>query len=208
MESDTLLTQAFIYLAAAIVAVPLAKRAGFGSVLGYLLAGVLIGPSGFGFLGHAGAVQHVAEFGVVIMLFLIGLELQLDLLWTLRRAILGLGSAQVLATAAVIAVAGVAFGYSWQMALAAGLILSLSSTAIVMQSLREKGITAAPAGRTAFSVLLLQDIAVIPMLAFLPLLGTDPQGAAAHRPVTPLTSLPEWGAVRPFGQNKGRTRQL
>jgi len=190
--SETSLAQAFVYLLAALIAVPVAKRFGLGSVLGYLVAGVAIGPYGFGFLGNAGDVMHVAEFGVVIMLFLIGIELELDLLWNLRGSILGLGSAQVVGTSVAGMLIGVAFGIAWQSALAIGLILSASSTAIVMQSLREKGLANAPAGRTAFSVLLMQDLMVIPMLALLPLLAPAEGPHDTKAVASALSSLPPW----------------
>ncbi|WP_323846164.1 monovalent cation:proton antiporter-2 (CPA2) family protein [Microbulbifer magnicolonia] len=176
MEHASFLFQAVIYLAAAVIAVPIATRLGLGSVLGYLLAGVAIGPHALGLVGDASAEMHVAEFGVALMLFLIGLELQPRRLWQMRGAILGTGSAQLLLTAA--AVAGLAlllFGADWRAALAIGLILALSSTAIVLQSLSEKGLLKTQGGRSAFAVLLFQDIAVIPILALLPLLaGTPP----------------------------------
>jgi glutathione-regulated potassium-efflux system ancillary protein KefC/glutathione-regulated potassium-efflux system protein KefB len=191
MHETSFLAQAFVYLMAALIAVPLAKRLGLGSVLGYLIAGIAIGPYGFGFLGRAGDVMHVGEFGVVIMLFLIGLELELDLLWSLRAAILGLGSAQVITTSLAGAGIGVLLGLNWQTALAIGLILSASSTAIIMQSLREKGLSNSPAGRTAFSVLLMQDLLVIPMLAFLPLLA-PPGAPRSQMESMVLSGLPHW----------------
>jgi glutathione-regulated potassium-efflux system ancillary protein KefC/glutathione-regulated potassium-efflux system protein KefB len=170
--SDSLLFQAFIYLSAAVIAVPIAKRLGLGSVLGYLIAGVLIGPGVFGFVGDQTAVMHFAEFGVVMMLFLIGLELRPQLLWQLRTAIIGLGGSQVLITTAIITgCVYAAFSLPWQTALAIGLAFALSSTAIVLQSLDEKGLTRTEAGQNAFSVLLFQDIAVIPILALFPLLS-------------------------------------
>jgi glutathione-regulated potassium-efflux system ancillary protein KefC/glutathione-regulated potassium-efflux system protein KefB len=173
---STILLQAFVFLIAAIVAVPIAKRLGLGSVLGYLVAGAVIGPFGLQAFGDPEGAMHAAEFGVVIMLFLIGLELEPALLWRLRTAILGMGGAQVAVTGVVLAAIGVAFGVDWRAALAIGLILALSSTAIVMQSLRERGLADTAAGRGTFSVLLFQDIAVIPMLALFPLLAV---GAAA-----------------------------
>ncbi|NVO54902.1 cation:proton antiporter [Rhodobacteraceae bacterium B1Z28] len=168
---DDFLYQASIYLAAAVIAVPLSARLGLGSVLGYLAAGIIIGPV----LGLVGAetesLQHVAEFGVVMMLFLIGLELEPRALWDMREKLLGLGGLQVVLSTAVIA--GVAFyaNHPWSVALAVGLTLSLSSTAIVLQTLSEKGLMRTNGGRATFSVLLTQDIAVIPILAFLPLLA-------------------------------------
>ena len=164
------LVQAFIYLLAAVITVPLAKRFGLGSVLGYLLAGVVIGPPLLGVV-KADAVKHFAEFGVVMMLFLIGLELRPALLWRLRGPVFGLGGMQVLLTAALIAGLGMFFHITWQSATAVGLILAMSSTAIVLQSLSEKGLLKTRGGEACFSVLLMQDLAVIPILAVLPLLA-------------------------------------
>jgi monovalent cation:H+ antiporter-2, CPA2 family len=183
MEPTSFLFQAFVYLCAIVVFVPLARRLGLGSVLGYLLAGIIIGPYLLGFIGKEGQdLMHFAEFGVVMMLFLIGLELEPELLWKLRKSIVGLGSAQVVGSALLIGLVAWGTGFNLQQALATGFILSLSSTAIVMQSLQEKGLLRSEAGQSAFSVLLFQDIAVIPMLALFPLLATAPvkEGAAGH----------------------------
>ncbi|MGB0495820.1 MAG: monovalent cation:proton antiporter-2 (CPA2) family protein, partial [Kangiellaceae bacterium] len=167
---------AVIYLAAALVAVPVAKRLGLGSVLGYLLAGILIGPHLLKLVGDQKDVMHFAEFGVVMMLFLVGLELQPSRLWKLRKAIVGLGGLQVILTTLIIfAVCLFLFSLKWQTSLAIGLMLALSSTAIVLQTLNEKGWTQLEAGQNAFSVLLFQDIAVIPILALLPLLAFMPE---------------------------------
>jgi len=185
--------QAFVYLAAAVVAVPIAKRLGLGSVLGYLIAGVLIGPYLLGFVGEEGQdVMHFAEFGVVMMLFLVGLELQPSLLWKLRAPILGLGGIQVVATAGLItAIVLLVSDLSWQMALAIGLTLALSSTAIVLQTLNEKGLLKTMGGQNAFSVLLFQDIAVIPILAFLPLLATtEAVHSSGHETHTWIEGMP------------------
>ena len=154
--------QAFIYLAAAVISVPIAKKLGLGSVLGYLLAGVIIGPYIFGFIGEEGQdVMHFAEFGVVMMLFLVGLELQPSLLWKLRAPILGLGGLQVVITAGAITLITLLVSpLPWQTGLAIGLTLALSSTAIVLQTLNEKGLMKSTGGQNAFSVLLFQDIAV------------------------------------------------
>ena len=139
--SDSLLAQAFVYLGAAVVGVPIAKRLGLGSVLGYLLAGVAIGPFALRFVGREGHdVMHFAEFGVVMMLFLVGLELKPSLLWELRRPILGLGGAQVVITAAAVAAGAALLGVAWRPALAVGMIFAMSSTAIVLQSLEEKSL--------------------------------------------------------------------
>jgi monovalent cation:proton antiporter-2 (CPA2) family protein len=165
------LFQVFVYLCAAVIAVPVAKRLGLGSVLGYLIAGILIGPV-FHIVGaETEQLQHFAEFGVVMMLFLVGLELKPQLLWQMRARLLGLGGLQVVATAGAIAAVGVLFLDHWQTALAVGLLLALSSTAIVLQTLSEKGLMRTDGGRAGFAVLLFQDIAVIPMLALIPLLA-------------------------------------
>lgn len=172
MHNEDFFFQAFIYLMAAVLSVPISNRLGLGSVLGYLIAGVIIGPFGLHFVGQEGEdVMHFAEFGVVMMLFLVGLELQPSLLWRLRVPILGLGGLQVVVTTLAISAIAVLLGLPWQIALAVGMILAMSSTAIVLQTLKEKGLTHTEAGQSAFSVLLFQDIAVIPILAFLPLLA-------------------------------------
>jgi glutathione-regulated potassium-efflux system ancillary protein KefC/glutathione-regulated potassium-efflux system protein KefB len=176
-----MLEMAVIYLAAAIVAVPIAKRLGLGSVLGYLLAGILIGPFLLGFVGDQTDIMHFAEFGVVMMLFLVGLELQPARLWKLRHSIIGLGGLQVVLTSTLIfIVAYYVFPLPWQAALSVGLMLALSSTAIVIQTLTEKGWIKQEAGQNAFSVLLFQDIAVIPILALLPLLAFQDINQSTH----------------------------
>ncbi|PID66128.1 MAG: potassium transporter [Gammaproteobacteria bacterium] len=170
------LQQAVVYLGAAVIAVPLVKRFNLSAVLGYLLAGVIVGPYLLGLVGTSEAerehVMHFAEFGVVMMLFLIGLELRPAHLWQLRAPILGMGGLQVVLTTLILSVIGVFLGFHIKAAIAIGMILSLSSTAIVLQTLEEKGIRQTPAGKNIFSVLLFQDISVIPMLAILPLLAT------------------------------------
>ncbi len=154
------------------ICVPIAKRLGLGSVLGYLIAGMMIGPFVIGFIGEEGEdIMHFAEFGVVIMLFLVGLELEPEKLWRLRKQILGVGMSQVVASSIIIFVVGLVLGLIWQSALAVALALSLSSTAIVLQTLNEKGLMQSEGGQNSFSVLLFQDIAVIPILAILPLLA-------------------------------------
>ncbi|MCW7493063.1 monovalent cation:proton antiporter-2 (CPA2) family protein [Leptospira sp. 2 VSF19] len=164
--------QALIYLTSAIIIVPVANRLGLGSVLGYLIAGIVIGPFVFGFVGTEGKdMLHFAEFGVVMMLFAIGLELELDLLWRLKIWLLGLGGLQIILTTAITASFAFGFGFQWKSALALGLILSLSSTAIVLQTLKEKGLMKSVSGQAAFSVLLFQDMAVIPILAIFPMLS-------------------------------------
>ena len=199
---DSGLFHAFVYLLAAVISVPLAKRFGLGSVLGYLLAGVLIGPHVLQLVGERGGdVMHFAEFGVVMMLFLVGLELQPTLLWNMRTQLLGLGGLQVFGTALVIAGIGLALGLGFRLPFAAGLILAMSSTAIVLSSLQERGQLKTPGGQSVFAVLLFQDIAVIPIFALLPLLAvktlgtvasTAPSADAAHAP-TAIAHLPGWG---------------
>lgn len=172
METGSFFYIAFVYLAAAVLMVPVAKRLGLGSVLGYLLAGVIIGPGLLGLVGdERHDVMHFAEFGVVMMLFVIGLELEPALLWRLRKSIVGMGGLQVAATLLAFFGISLLLGLPWKAALAVGMMLSLSSTAIVLQTLQEKGIIKTPAGQSSFSVLLFQDIAVIPMLAVFPLLA-------------------------------------
>lgn len=189
-----LLQEAFIFLTAGVVAVPLASRLGLGSVLGYLLAGVMIGPFVLGLVGNAEHIMHFAEFGVVMMLFLIGLELQPPLLWQLRKPIVGMGGLQVVVTA--LAIAGVALlcGLSWQVGVAMGLILSLSSTAIALQILGEKNLMQTDGGKASFAVLLFQDIAVIPIIAILPLLTLHNKGTVVGADQNPsaIESLPDW----------------
>lgn len=192
MEDGSFFRDALVYLSAAVVSVPLAKRLGLGSVLGYLLAGIVIGPAVLGLLGdESHDVMHFAEFGVVMMLFLIGLELKPSLLWRLRGPIFGLGGAQVLGTAVVVGAVLLAWVQPWQQALSVGFIVAMSSTAIALQTLKEKGLANTHGGKRAFAVLLFQDIAVIPMLALFPLLATVSTGhaEAVHGP---LAALPGW----------------
>ena len=184
--------QAFVYLLAAVLSVPIAKRLGLGSVLGYLIAGAIIGPFAIGLVGDEGQdVLHFAEFGVVMMLFLVGLELRPSLLWKLRGPILGMGGSQVAVTALVVGGIALAVGRPWKIAVAIGMTLALSSTAIVLQSLSEKGLLKTEGGQRCFSVLLFQDIAVIPMLAIMPLLGSGAESSAAHHE-TWLSDLAGW----------------
>ena len=185
--------QVFVYLLAAVISVPLAKRLGLGSVLGYLLAGIVIGPFGLRLVGSAhGDVMHIAEFGVVMMLFVIGLELRPAVLWKLRGPIVGLGGAQMLGTAGAVAVLATWVGLRWQMAVAVGFIIAMSSTAIVLQLLNEKDQLRTAGGKSAFAVLLFQDIAVLPILALLPLLATvAPTGGADHAK-NAISDLPGW----------------
>lgn len=169
--TDSFLLSAFVFLAAAVLIVPLARKSGLGSVLGYLFAGILIGPYGLALITEAKDILHFAELGVVLMLFLIGMELNPKTLWAMRKPIIGLGGMQVLLTTLVLA-AGLSFFLKWQIATAIALALSLSSTAMVLQIMGERNLTRKKVGRNAFSVLLFQDIAVIPILAILPVLAT------------------------------------
>ena len=170
---DSFLLQTTIFLGTAVIAVPISARLGMGSVLGYLLAGVLIGPV-LGLVENSQDLLHFAEFGVVMMLFLIGLELDPRALWAMRHKLLGLGGLQILLTGTLISVGAVWIGHPVKLAVALGMIFALSSTAIVLQTLSEKNLMQTGGGRSAFAVLLTQDIAVIPMLAILPLLAMDP----------------------------------
>lgn len=194
--------QAFIYLVAAVIAVPIAKRLGLGSVLGYLIAGVVIGPI-IGLVGEeTTTIQHFAEFGVVMMLFLVGLELEPKMLWAMRNRLMGLGGLQVGGTAAIVMAIALFFDQPWTIALTIGLIFALSSTAIVLQTFNEKGLSKTEGGQNAFSVLLFQDIAVIPMLAFIPLLALPELIEAAqsavsaasdhHEELSLVAGLPGW----------------
>lgn len=176
------LTELLAYLVAAVIAVPITRRLGFGSVLGYLAAGIVIGPWGLKLFTDVDRILHLAEFGVVLLLFIIGLELQLTRLWALRKGIFGTGSAQVLITGALLSGAAMAFGLAWQSAVIIGLVLALSSTAFVLQLLAERRQLTTRHGRTAFTILLLQDIAVIPLLALIPMLA--PGGAITSHPAT------------------------
>jgi len=191
--NHTFLHDALVYLAAAIVFVPIAKKLGMGSVLGYLLAGIIIGPFFLGFIGEEGKdIMHFAEFGVVMMLFLIGLELEPAHFWRMRNLVLGTGSLQLCATTVLFLSVFLFMGFSWQAALSSGLALSMSSTAIVMQTLREKGLTQTESGKRSFAVLLFQDISVIPILALLPLLALSTDYAADEGHATLLAGLPGW----------------
>ena len=208
---ETFLFQATIYLGAAVIAVPLAARLGLGSVLGYLLAGIVIGPM-TGLVGsETQDLQHFAEFGVVMMLFLIGLELEPRALWNMRQRLLGLGGLQVGLTMLAISAGSLAMGYDPSTAIAIGMIFALSSTAIVLQTLTEKGLMQTSGGRSIFTVLLAQDIAVIPMLALLPLLAVPalmtlaPDGSMLrtvadhgdhhHATLSLVEGLPGWGVT-------------
>ncbi|MCK0119322.1 monovalent cation:proton antiporter-2 (CPA2) family protein [Loktanella sp. F6476L] len=206
---ESFLFQATIYLGAAVIAVPFAARMGLGSVLGYLAAGIFIGPI-TGLVGtETQDLQHFAEFGVVMMLFLIGLELEPRVLWNMRDRLIGLGGLQITVTTTLIMGGAMAMGYAWNVAFAIGMIFALSSTAIVLQTLSEKGLMQTNGGRSTFSVLLTQDIAVIPMLAILPLLAITatatiaPDGSLvrtadhddAHHAMSLVDGLPGWGVT-------------
>ena len=165
------LTNSLIYLGAAVFAVPLSRYLGLGSIIGYLAAGIAIGPWGLGLVSNVEDILHFAEFGVVLMLFLVGLELEPRRLWSLRRPIFGWGSAQVLGCAALLCAAGMAAGLTWRVSLVAALGLALSSTAIALQVMGERNLLPTSSGQAGFSILLFQDVAAIPILALLPLLG-------------------------------------
>ena len=182
-----------IYLAAAVIMVPLAKRLGLGSVLGYLVAGIIIGPACLKFIGTEGQdIMHFAEFGVVMMLFVIGLELEPSRLWRMRKDIAGLGGLQVGITSIVVAGLAMLFQVGWKEALALGMIIAMSSTAIVMQTLNEKGWLKTVAGQSSFAVLLFQDLAIIPMLALFPLLAEHIPSGEAHGQETMVSGLSAW----------------
>lgn len=185
------LIELLAYLVAAVIAVPVSRRLGFGSVLGYLAAGIVIGPWGLKLFADVDRILHLAEFGVVLLLFIIGLELQPTRLWALRKGIFGTGTAQLLLTGALLWGAALAFGLAWKAALVIGLILALSSTAFVLQLLAERKQLTTRHGRVAFTILLLQDIAVIPLLALIPMLGPGATGASP----APMYYLLQIGAV-------------
>ena len=188
MNSGDFFFQAFIYLLAAVVSVPIAKRLGLGSVLGYLIAGVLIGPHVLRLVGNSGNdVRHVAEFGVVMMLFLVGLELRPNILWQLRGPIVGTGGLQLLVTTIAFAGLSILAGLPAGVGIAIGMIFSASSTAIALQSLTEKGQLPTRGGQAAFSVLLFQDLSVIPILAILPLLASQPHATTSSGPAESVT---------------------
>lgn len=172
--SGSILFKAIIFLAGAIVCVPIAKRFGLSSVLGYLIAGILIGPYVFGFVGEEGEdILHFAEFGVVIMLFLIGLEIEPQDFWRMRKSIVGMGSSQLIMTLILSYVLFTSIGFEWKTALVISMAVVLSSTAIVLQTIKEKGMMDTSYGAASFSILLFQDIIVIPMLAVIPLLSSS-----------------------------------
>jgi monovalent cation:proton antiporter-2 (CPA2) family protein len=192
MNAQSVAMEMVAYLAAAVIAVPIAHRLGLGSILGYLMAGVLIGPFVLSWVGHFSSdVMNVSEFGVIMMLFLVGLELEPHKLWKMRGTIVGLGGLQVVVTGIVIALPLMLLGLTFPSALAAGLILSLSSTAVVLPSLQERNLLQTKGGRAAFAVLLSQDITVIPILALLPFLAPGHFHLDAdHLAANPLAALP------------------
>ena len=219
MDSHTLI-QALIYLGAAALIVPIAVRLGLGSVLGYLIAGCIIGPWGLRLVTDAEAILHFAEIGVVLMLFVIGLELDPQRLWKLRASVFGGGALQMVACGVLIGLFCMLLGLRWQVAELIGMTLALSSTAIAMQAMNERNLTVSQMGRSAFAVLLFQDIAAIPLVAMIPLLAasggvcplraeggrgagagggpgalSDPSAAALCRPFRPARSVQRRGAV-------------
>ena len=200
---ESFLLQASIYLGTAVLVVPVSVRLGLGSVLGYLAAGILMGPV----MGLAGAetsdLQQFAEFGVVLMLFLIGLELRPAALWDMRHRLIGMGGMQVGLTMAAVALAAMAFGVAWQVAVIIGMLGAMSSTAIVLQTLSEKGLMGTAGGRASFAVLLTQDLAVVPILAIMPFLAPgkaapaagEVSGGLAGSLISQVHGLPAWGVT-------------
>jgi len=189
-QAPVWLTYGFTYLAAAVIAVPIARALGLGAIIGYLAAGIAIGPWGLALVSNVQDILHFAEFGVVLMLFLVGLELQPGRLWSLRRPIFGLGTAQMAGCALLLWGCAWALGLPWRVALVGALGLALSSTAIALQVLNERNLLRTDSGQKAFSILLFQDVAAIPILALLPLLGVAAR-AEALQPHAPLDLLPE-----------------
>lgn len=177
MEGQTLLTAGVIYLVAAVLIVPIAARLGIGAVLGYLFAGIAIGPWGLGFISDVEEILHFSELGVVFLMFIIGLELNPAKLWALRRSIFGVGAAQVIFSAAILGALLWLSQFDWQAAVIGGIGLAMSSTAMALQLMRDKGMNRSEAGQLGFSVLLFQDLAVIPALALVPLLAGSDSGA-------------------------------
>ena len=188
-QAPAWLINSLIYLSAAVIVVPLSRALGLGAIIGYLAAGIAIGPWGLGLVSNVEDILHFAEFGVVLMLFLVGLELEPQRLWSLRRPIFGWGSAQVLGCTALLYVAGLAAGVGWKVSLVASLGLALSSTAISLQVMGERNLLPTSSGQSGFSILLFQDVAAIPILALLPLLG--------------VIALPDAGAAGPSAWLEG-----
>ena len=189
------MTQAILFLLAALVFVPLAVRAGLGSVLGYLVAGMAIGPVGLALVSDPTAILHVSELGVVLMLFVIGLELEPQRLWAMRRIVFGGGALQMLVCAALLMPVGLLLGWTWQASLVAALALALSSTAIAVAILQERNLMSRPVGQTGFAMLLFQDIAAIPLLALAAVLGTAAPAADAGHAASHSGPLVQIGAV-------------
>src|SRR6185295_4924396 len=176
MENHSFLQQALVYLLAGVIAVPIFQRLKLGAVLGYLVAGMAIGPWGLGLIGDPQTVLGFAEFGVVLLLFLVGLELNAQRVWALRRSIFGLGAAQVLVTIAAVTGISLLLGLGWVVGIVAGMGIAMSSTAIGLALLSEKNLLGTPGGQASFSVLLYQDLAVVPLLIVLGLLSGDGGG--------------------------------
>lgn len=193
METDFLF-QAVIYLSAAVVFVPIAKKLGMSSILGYLLAGIIIGPFVLGLIGQEGHdIMRFAEFGIVMMLFLIGLEMEPGKFWKIRKVFFGMGSMQLFGTILIVFMGCVLFmDWNWKTTLAISSTLALSSSAIVLQSLSEKGLRNTALGQSSFAVLLFQDIAVIPILVFLPILATSIPNAAHDVHQSLISNFPGW----------------
>ena len=189
------MTQAILFLLAALIFVPLAVRAGLGSVLGYLVAGMAIGPVGLALVSDPTAILHVSELGVVLMLFVIGLELEPQRLWAMRRIVFGGGALQMLVCAALLMPVGLLLGWTWQASLVAALALALSSTAIAVAILQERNLMSRPVGQTGFAMLLFQDIAAIPLLALAAVLGTAAPAADAGHAASHSGPLVQIGAV-------------
>ncbi|HEY6135116.1 MAG TPA: monovalent cation:proton antiporter-2 (CPA2) family protein, partial [Rubrivivax sp.] len=202
MSEHSIVIDAVIYLAAAVICVPLASRAKLGSVLGYLAAGCIIGPFGLRLVADPEATLHFAEMGVVLMLFVIGLELDPSHLWKIRRSVFGGGAIQLFACALPLGLGAFALGVPWQGALVVGLALSLSSTAVAIQTMAERGLQSSPVGKTSFAILLFQDIAAIPLLALVPVLAQRAPGVDSAGPgwMGALKVLSAVGAVFVIGR--------
>lgn len=214
MQEQGFLQQALIYLGAGVLVVPLFKRLGLGSVLGYLVAGMLIGPWGLKFVSAPETILHFAEFGVVLLLFLVGLELNPRRVWEMRKSIFGMGAAQVLGTIAVVAAAGWALGLASKVALVVGMGFAMSSTAIGLASLQEKNLLPTPGGQASFAVLLFQDLSVIPLMVLLGLMQSESHAnsldwLAAGKAVAMIVGLVVAGRLllRPVLRYIANTRQ-